>query len=81
MPVRARFRKHLLKWFACSAFYTRPTTRVVGRGLDKAGILGRDLDTVGIAGRILDTREIFGRHFAILSTLSVRMSPEKACNV
>lgn len=24
MPARARFRKHLLKWFACSAFYTRP---------------------------------------------------------
>lgn len=37
-----------------------PPARVVGRGLDKAGILGRDSDTVGIAGRILDTREIFG---------------------
>lgn len=24
MPVRARFRKHLLKWFTCSTFYTRP---------------------------------------------------------
>ena len=81
MPVRAHFRKHLLKWFACSAFYTRPTTRVVGRILDKSGILRRDSDTVGIAGRILDTRGIFGRHFTILSTLSVRMSPEKACNV
>lgn len=81
MPARARFRKHLLKWFACSAFYTRPTTRVVGRGLDKAGILGLVSDAVGVVGRILDMGEIFGRHFAILSTLSVQMSPEKACNV
>lgn len=29
MPVRARFRKHLLKWFACSALYTHPRTQKV----------------------------------------------------
>lgn len=58
-----------------------PPARVVGRVLDKAGILGRVSDTAGIVGRILDTREIFGRHFTILSTLSVHISPEKACNV
>lgn len=58
-----------------------PPARVVGRILDKTGILGLVSDAVGVVGRILDMGEIFGRHFAVLSTLSVRMSPEKACNV
>lgn len=58
-----------------------PSARVVGRVLDKAGILGRDSNTAGIFGRILDTGEIFGRHFTILSTLSVRMSPDDDSNV
>ena len=58
-----------------------PPARAVGRILDKTGILGLVSDAVGVVGRILDMGEIFGRHFTILSTLSVRMSPEKACNV
>ena len=58
-----------------------PPACAAGRVLDKTGIRGRDSDTVGIVGRSLDMGEIFGRHFAILSTLSVQLSLEKACNV
>lgn len=58
-----------------------PPACAAGRVLDKTGILGLVSDAVGVVGRILDMGEIFGRHFAVLSTLSVRMSPEKACNV
>lgn len=58
-----------------------PPVCAAGRVLVKVGILGLVSDAVGVVGRILDMGEIFGRHFAILSTLSVQMSPEKACNV